>query len=241
MLANALFCTIVLALAASAILSGGLAMTRAAIQRNAATFVAVGYDRAIQSLQNTLQTDMQNGGLPSPLPTVSPLPPQCADSECRYSTSERIQFTTKQLSAPAASCDRTQTNCASAEEGNAYVDESRVTARVTVTVSDASGTALVTKSSDATFRTLHRAPYVTTAGSRDGSFDGAGTDASSGDDGGVTAGSPDPCATASAGVSDDTTIRVQYRDTQNSACSDGSALRSQSYSQSPGSPAGWSP
>lgn len=241
MLANALFCTAIVALLASTILTGGIAMTRAAIHRAASAYVAGGYQHGIQIVESTLAADMQNGGLPSPLPPVGAQPPQCADAPCRYFTTETAQFTTVTLSTPSPSCDIAQSNCANGEESNAYVAESRVTSRITVVVSDPGGNSLATKSADVTFRTLRRPPYAIVAGFRDGGFDDVASEGAPGDDGGLVLQSPAPCASAQPGTSDDTSIRVAYQNEQTNACTDASTFAAQSYSQSPSAPAGWSP
>jgi hypothetical protein len=121
------------------------------------------------------------------------------------------------------------------------VSEDRIAARITVTVTDAQKNPIMTRSADVTFKLLRVAPYAVAASFRDGSFDGLATAAAAGDDGGVAPATPNPCASAAAGSSDDTAIRVAYRNVQSNACTDGSAWRTASYSQSSSAPAGWSP
>ncbi|HZT12014.1 MAG TPA: hypothetical protein VFA29_04400 [Candidatus Baltobacteraceae bacterium] len=238
MLVNALFCTALLALTAGAMLSAGMAMTRATVHRLAGAYAASGYQQALQSVTDQLAAEMENGGLPSPMPTPSPPPKQCADRGCRFWVTESVQFTT--IAAPAAepSCDGTQPNCATAQT-NAYIAEGRATARIWVVVGDSSGGTLASKSGDVTFRTLHRAPYAVVADARDGSFDGTARGSAPGDDGGIGPATPDPCASSSPGTSDDTLIRVAYRNVQTDACSNAGTFSAQAYSQAPSSPAGW--
>jgi len=238
MLSNALFCTALLALTASAVLSAGLAMTRATVHRLAGAYAASGYQQAMQSVTDQLSAAMQNGGLPSPLPSPPPPAKQCADPACRLWVTQSVRFTTIAAPTSAPACDGTQPNCATAQS-NAYVAEGRATARIAVVVGDAAGDTLASKSGDVTFRTLHRAPYAVVADARDGSFDGTAAGSAPGDDGGISPATPDPCASSAAGASDDTQIRVAYRNAQTGACSNGSTFSAQPYSQATGSPAGW--
>ncbi|HEV3153618.1 MAG TPA: hypothetical protein VGZ02_07435 [Candidatus Baltobacteraceae bacterium] len=240
MLLNALFCTALIAAVAMTTLSAGMAIARSGAHRLAESLVAGGYQTAIGSVETRLSADMQNGGLPSPLPAPTALPAQCAGSDCKYSISETVAFTSS-LAAPASTCDTFNTNCAQAEQGNPYIGESRVTSHVTIVVSDANGNSLVTRAADLTFRTFHRPPYVSFAGFRDENFDDVASDRASGDDGGIAASTPDPCASDAPGTADDTSVRVAYENSQSNACIDGSAFQSQPYSQPSTAPAGWSP
>ncbi len=243
MFGNALLYVALLAVACATFLSAGLAMTRVTIHRQAENYLTAGYQRAMWSVQQTLATDLQNGPLSSPLPTIAPIPAACVDSShpCRYETSETIAFTQLSTPAPVATCDA-RTNCAVGEQANAYVDEGRITARISVTVTSADGSALAVRTDDAIFRTMRTPPFVVLAGTRDGSFgDIAGAHAA-GDDGGSLASTPaDPCATPVPGTSDDTQVRVAYRNTSTGACSNGSSWRTSSYDSSQSAPAGWSP
>jgi hypothetical protein len=243
MLCSALFYVALIGVIATTFLSAGLAMTRATTHRLAQTYVAAGYQRAASSLQQVLATDLQNGPLPSPLPTFTPIPAACVDGSnpCRYQTGATITLT--QTSAPAngSQCDTSQTNCASNEQANGYVDESRITARISVTVTAASdGSVLATRSGDVVVRTMNTPPYVVIAGTRDGAFDDVAANNSVGDDGGTIPATPNPCASVAPGTSDDTVVRVAYRNQTTNACTDGSSWRTQSYSSSGGAPNGWS-
>lgn len=244
MLANALFYVALIALAASTLLSAGLAMTRAGIHRLAQTYISAGYQRAATSLQETLADDLRAGPLPSPMPSFAPLPAACVDSAspCRYESSETIALTNSSSPVTAGQCDPGQTNCASNEQANSYVDESRITARITVTITAASdGSVLATRSSDVIVRTMNTPPYAVISGSRDGSFDDVAAMHAAGDDGGILPATPNPCAAQVSGTADDTAVRVAYRNETTNACTDGSAWRTESYSSSAGSVSGWSP
>lgn len=243
MLANALFYVALVAVVATTFLSAGLAMTRMTVHRLSQTYVTAGYQRAVSGLQQTLAGDMQNGGLPNPLPTFTPIPSSCVDSSnpCKYRTSETIAFTQTSTPAPVAACDSSQSACAANEQANAYVNESRITARVSVTVTAGDGTTLTTRTGDVIMRTMSTPPYVVLAGTRDGAFDDIASAHGVGDDGGTVPATPNPCSAGAPGTADDTLVRVAYRNQNTNACSDGSSWRAASYSSSSGAASGWSP
>ncbi len=243
MLANSLLSVCLLLVITTTFLSAGLAMTRATVSRMAQTYAVNGYERALGVLQQTLANELQQGPLPSPLPSIAPLAAACADSgaACRYKSAATIAFTQTSSPAPTATCDAGQTNCARGEQANAYVDENRVNARITVTVTAADGTALVTRSANVALRTMRVPPYVALTSAKDGAFDALPAGTAAGDDGGSAPATPNPCAADSPGVADDTAVRVAYRNAVSSACSAGNTWRTESYSTSAGAAAGWSP
>lgn len=235
-LGTALFSIALVAVIASTFLSAGLAMTRATVHRLAQTYAAAAFARAQASLQQTLAADLRAGPLPSPLPAFTPIPATCVDASdpCRYTSAEAIALTQLALPASVPQCDVSTTNCASNEQANGYVDESRVSARITVTIAAASdGAILATRTRDVILRTMETPPYVVVAGNRDASFDDVVGRHALGDDGGVAAATPDPCATTFVpGTSDDTVVRVAYRNQVTNACTDGNAWRTESYQTS---------
>lgn len=240
MLAGALFYVALIALVVTTVLSAGLAMTRMTITRMAQPYIAAGYQRAAASLQQTISSEMQSGGVPSPAPTFTPIPPACANSACTYTASETIALTQIASATPGPSCDPSQTNCAPNVQTNAYVAESRLTAAITVIVKDARGTVVATRSGSVVLRTLSAPPYVTIAGSRGGTFDDVVNSHTAGDDGGAPPATPNPCATSIAGTADDTTVRVAYRNATTNACTNGSGWADSSYGARV-VPNGWSP
>lgn len=241
MLLNAVFYAALLIAVSLSFVSAGLAMTRAATYRLAGTYVAGAYENAGRTLQRTLSADMENGGLPSPTPSISPLPLACADPACRFMTGEAIAYTIVTRGTPAPQCDSSASNCAQNEQTNALVAEARVAARITITVTDAQKNVLLTRSEDLTFRTFRTPPYVAASDAREDAFDDVAAQAAQGDDGGLPAVTPNPCASPVAGTSDDTSVRVAYENEENNACSDGSAWGNSSYSQSSQTAPGWSP
>jgi|GEM_PF-1738584 len=243
MLANAIVYVALIALVATTFLSAGLAMVRTAIHRSAQTYVTPGFQRAASALQQTLAQDLRTGTLPAPLPTFTPMPPACVDANtpCRYKSSASITLTQTGTAVAGSQCDAMRTNCAAHEQSNAYVRESRITARISVSITAASdGALLATRTADLIVRTMNTPPYAVLAGNRDGSFDDAIAAHAAGDDGGTLPATPNPCATAVAGASDDTAIRVAYRNQTTNACSDGNSWRTESYDSSTEA-ATWSP
>lgn len=241
MLANALFYVALIALAASTCLSAGLAMTRITMTRMAQHALAAGYQRASASLQQTLAADIASGVSPEAVPSFTPLPPACAvvETPCRYTTRASIALTQMGTQAASSACDPSATNCAVNEEANAYVNERRVPARITVTVSGPSGEVLAVRSSDVIVRTFTSAPYAAIAGARDGSFDTVTREDRAGDDGGTLPATPDPCGSSAA--QDNTAVRVAYVNSATNACSDGSSWRDGSYDSQSANAGSWSP
>lgn len=240
MLAGVLGYVALIALVAATILSAGLAMTRMTIERAIQPYIASGLQTATASLQQTIASDMQNGGVPSPAPSFTPIPAACADAACTYKTAETITLTQSPPASPARECDATQTNCAPNVQTNPYVAEGRVTALVTVVVTGPGGAAVASRSASVVLRTFAVPPYAAIAGSREGTFDDVLGSASTGDDGGAPPPTPNPCASSEATPSSDTTVRVEYRNASTNACTDGSDWADYSYNAG-GSSSGWSP
>jgi hypothetical protein len=240
-LAGALFYAALIALVATTILSAGFAMTRMTIARMAQPYLAAGYQRALTSLQEQIAADMQSGGVPYPAPTFTPIAAACANASCTYQTAETIALTDTAAPTPGPSCDPAQSSCAPNVQVNAYVAESRLTATITVTVTDNSGSTVAQRSGTTVLRTFNTPPYVAIGGSREATFDDVAGSHAVGDDGGAPPATPNPCAVATAGASDDTAVRVAYRNAATAACSDGSAWADASYGASSSSSSGWSP
>lgn len=240
MLAGVLAYVALIALVAATILSAGLAMTRMTIERMTRPYVAAGYQRAAASLEQAIAADMQGGGVPYPAPSFTPLAPVCANSTCTYRTTETIVLTQTAPATPGPACDTSQTNCAPNVQTNTYVAEGRLTAQITVNLVNAQGYAVAARTGTVVLRTLDSPPYVAIAGSRAGSFDDVLDAAGAGDDGGAPPATPNPCAAATPNVSDDTAVRVEYRNKSTNACTDGSAWADSSYSARSTS-SGWSP
>jgi len=173
-----------------------------------------GYQRAVHALETNVATYAQAGAIPSPLPVFTPLPAACADANppCAFTSTATISLV--RSDAPASN-----------QEANAYVSESRVTAHISISVRAADGTLLATRDNDVTLRTMLSPPYVALSGARDATFDDVVTGNLLGDDGGRPPATANPCAAATAGSSDDTVVRVAYKNAETGACSDGSSWR----------------
>jgi len=212
MLANALVCVALVALAATTILSAGLITARISVHRLAQTYLSQGYQRALDTLETNVAAYAQAGPLPSPLPTFTPLPPLCASSNdpCAFTSTATISLLRTDVTAGN-------------EEANVYVSEGRLAAHISVAVTAADGTVLAVRDNDVTLRTMASPPYVAIAGTRDATFDDVAAGNLLGDDGGSPPATPNPCAAGPAGSSDDTVVRVAYKNAQTGACIDGSS------------------
>ncbi len=202
MLSNALFYVALMAVVATTFITAGMAMTRASIHRLSESYIEAGEQRAFSALTQTLAADIREGALPAALPVFTPIPASCVQSgqPCGYYSSETITLTPNASPQPFASCDPASSNCASNEEANTYVDENRVSARISVTVTAADGTAVATRSRDVILRTLRTPPYIAVSGSNDESSDNLAPAHAAGDDGGLPPATPNPCAAQTAGT-----------------------------------------
>ncbi|HEX5273916.1 MAG TPA: hypothetical protein VFW34_01415 [Candidatus Rubrimentiphilum sp.] len=230
MLANALVCVALMALAANTILSAGLISSRLAVRRAAQTYVNREYQRAAQALISEIAPFARSGAFPDPLPAFT-FAPACVDERdpCGFTASAAVgaQFGDSDSPAP---CD-TLWACANNEQRNGYVAERRIVATISVAVQAGDGSVLATREADLTLRTLNAPPYVAIAGARDrttGAFPGDGFPP--GEDAGRPPATANPCQAGSPGTSDDTVVRVAYENAQNGACSDASTWRSSAYS-----------
>lgn len=225
MLANAIVCVAIVAMAANAMLSAGLISERIAVRRLAQQYVAGEYARAMDALFSNVAGYGKAGGVPDPLPSISPLPPRCAaPRSCALTSSSTIELLrldpNRSLPCTADSA------CALNEETNSFVREGRVVARIAVAVRAADGTLLATREQDVTVRTFAAPPYAAIAGASDRTLE---TRETIGEDAGTVPRTPDPCSTAPAGQSADTVVRVAYVDTQTGECRDGSSWRTSGY------------
>jgi hypothetical protein len=235
-LLNAAFAAVLMAIVAGAFLCSGLAVTRAVIHHGAQQALIAGYDRARSAAMQTLASAAQQGVPLQAIPAIAPMAAQCVDTEesCAYRAAETIVFT-GYAADPEDSCS-TQNSCLRSEQENPYVDEGRISARISVIVTGSGGEQLAAQSSVLVLRTLRTPPYVVVSGARDIRLDAAGEPLQTGDDGGMRA-SFDPCASPLPGTTGDTAIHVVYRRTSDGHCTSGEAWHDTSVS--PGSPARW--
>ena len=230
MLANALVCVALVALAANTILSAGLISGRLAVHRAAQVYMNREYQRAAQALISEIAPFARSGSFPDPLPSFT-FAPTCVDERnpCGFTGSAAVwaQFGDSDSPAP---CD-TVSACANNEQRNGYVAERRIVATISVTVQAGDGSVLATREADVTLRALNAPPYVAIAGARDRTTDAvSGNGLPPGEDTGRPPATANPCTPGSPGTSDDTVVRAAFENAQTGACSDASAWRSSAYS-----------
>lgn len=231
MLANALVCVALIALAANTILSAGLISGRLAIRRAAQTYMSREYQRAAQALISEIAPFARSGSFPDPLPSFT-LAPACVDERnpCGFTGSAAVRAQLGDSDSSPAPCDSTWA-CANNEQRNTYVAERRIVATISVAVQAGDGNVLATREADVTLRTLNAPPYVTIAGARDRTTDAVSANGlPPGEDAGRPPATANPCAPGSPGTSDDTVVRAAYENAETGACSDASSWRSSAYS-----------
>ncbi len=231
MLANALICVALVALAANTILSAGLISERVAVRRAAQTYLNREYQHAAAALISEIAPFARSGSFPDSLPSFT-FAPACVDERrpCSFTGSARVSAQIVDSDSSPAPCDVAWA-CANNEQRNIYVTERRIVARISVAVQAGDGSFLATRDSDVTLRTFNAPPYVAIAGARDRTSDAVlASGFPPGEDAGRPPATANPCAPDSPGTSDDTVVRVAYENTQTGACSDGSTWRSPAYS-----------
>ncbi|MDQ2681119.1 MAG: hypothetical protein M3Y21_08885 [Candidatus Eremiobacteraeota bacterium] len=241
MLGAAAFMSAVIVLLSLTMLQAELAFSRARVHQLAAKYLAVGYGRAVSSLETQLETgiaaktiDPRSG----PFPASFNLPANCATHAvpCDFSVAAQVSVDTTQvvapLGAPSGCSDPNADDCGHNLQANGFVDEGRVSALVTVTVSAPGGATLATRSTNITLRTFASAPYIAVASARDRTFDDVTLHAASGDDGGQPNGS--------SGASD-TRVNVIYRKRTTGQQTAANNWQDASWSDGSANTSGWSP
>lgn len=231
MLANALVCVALIALAANTVLSAGIISGRIAIRRAAQTYVNREYQRAAQGLSSEIALFARTGSFPDPLPSFT-FAPSCVDERepCGFTGSATVSAQFGDPDSSPEPCDADWA-CANNEQRNGYVSERRIVAKISVTVQAGDGSILATRESDVTLRTLSAPPYVAIAGARDRTTDAVSVNGlPPGEDAGIPPATANPCAPGSPGTSDDTVVRAAYENAQSGACSDASQWRTSAYS-----------
>jgi len=229
MLANAMVCVALVALAANTLLSAGLVSERIVVRRAAETYLNREYERASQALLSEIAPFASAGSFPDPLPSFT-FAPACADERtpCSFMSSAQVTPQLGDSDSPAP-CD-TVSVCANNEQQNAFVAERRIIARISVAVQTGDGSLLASRNYDLTLRALRTPPYVAIAGARDETAEAALTGSPPGEDAGRPPATANPCAPGSPGMSDDTVVRAAYVNAQTGACSDAGTWRSSAYS-----------
>lgn len=224
MLANVIVAVALVALTVATSVSTTYAAARAMIHRNAQRYADAAFTGALGDARDQIAARIAAG---QAMPAFTPSPPQPAcgsgAASCAFFVSESIAL------ASSASAG-------SNLEADANVNEGRIVADVTVSVSTADGTVLARREKRAILRTFLTPPYAVIGGARDGSSDLTAQSAE-GDDGGLPPGTAtSACAPA---ATDETVVRAEYYNDVSGACTDASAWRSQ---PAPGaSPSAWTP
>ncbi len=241
MLVNVAFMVAVIVLLSMTMLQAGLAMTRVRIHETALGYVSVGYMRALSAFEAQIEDGIASKSIDpraGPFPSSFSLPAQCATSTlpCDYALDEQVAVSTQLVipsGAPPTGCvDPSASNCGRNLQGNAYVNEGRVSAIVTVNVRATDGAILATRSTNLTLRTFALPPYVAVAVARDHTFDDVSARAASGDDGGQLPGN--------SGASD-TRVNVVYRNRATGQSTAGDKWQDSSWSDGSANSTGWSP
>lgn len=230
MLVNALSYLCVAAVVAVSVLGAGFSAARIAQRSYAQAFLPAAMAQARSAFISEVAAQIRTTGSAAGL-AASATAPHCINSACTILVTAQMQ-PVQTASAPAAVCDPAQSDCAANTQTNAYVAEGRVAARITVNIALQGGTVLASRAQDVVARTTQTPPYAAIAGD---------APADAGDDGGAAPATPNPCASAAAGSSSDTQVRVQYRNAVTSACTDASTWSDAAYAQPPGAHAGWRP
>lgn len=229
MLGNVMVMVAILALAAITALSSTYAMARVTVVRSAERFVSVGFDNGVTALRDSLAQQIASGALdpralPSPMPSVSPVPPArvCSDTakSCPYLVSETFAY---------ANASEVQSNL----EADAHVNEARIAARISVSVLAPDLSPLVRRTKTVVFRVMSVPPYVAPAGNADETSGVRDT----GDDGGMPLATAAPCSSPQPAAVDETVVRAEYVNDATGKCFDGSTWRSAAGSAA--STAGW--
>jgi hypothetical protein len=228
-LANALVCVALIALAANTILSAGLISERIAVRRAAQIYVNREYERAAHALLSEIAPFASTGSFPDPLPSFT-FAPECVDERepCGFTGSAEVSPQFADADSPLP-CDSASA-CANNEQENAYINERRIVAKISVAVQAGDGSALASREAEVTLRTLHSPPYVAIAGAIDRTNDAAFASAPPGEDAGRPPATANPCTPGTPGVSGDTVVRATYENAETGACTDASTWRSSAYS-----------
>jgi hypothetical protein len=163
----------------------------AAVARSADVALGGGVADFTGALARFVAANGTGGPWPQPDPSASR--PACASAaaeRCLFSYVVRATITAASSTSAATGAD------AASNLQAAVIDEQRVSAVVTVTLSGPSGTVLGTRTRFLTYRVFGSAPYAMVSGSRDLAADDGLQSAAAGDSGGAAGSQP---AAASAG------------------------------------------
>lgn len=219
MLLNAFVLLGVIALTVATLIGTVGALANATTRRIAAHYADGGYTWAAKRVRDGIAAQIQAGGDPSgPFASLAPAT-YCATpaQPCDAFVDPKIEILGRSLASTPFPCVSGQ-SCAHNLQRNAYVSESRVSARITVMVTASGGSQLARRQHYLALRTFRSPPYVASVGaSDDAGLMGAFTPA--------PCASPDPAAT----FSQDTVVNAAYQNAQTGACIDAGARSSQAW------------
>jgi hypothetical protein len=186
-----------LALAVTTMLETQLLFAKLAIRRTADSLVTVGTSVATSAMLKQLAGEIQANGPALPL-TVQPLAAQCiAPGACALTVAAvyAVTGTTVSGAGPDAAANL---------DSDVLTQEARTSIMVTVSIGDAAGVPIVTRSQLVTVRTFAAPPYAVITGVADAA---APTPlVAEGDSGGCVAGTASCDSNANAATTDDTRI-----------------------------------
>lgn len=198
MLLRAIFLCFAVAVLGETLFQAAGAAALAAFHRQGIAAAESGFAESAQIVQSTIASAM---AVATPLPSQIPDPaPTCALSYtdgCALVEHSHIVIAT-------ASPSPCSSQCATFLQENDAVDEGRVAASISVTVTNAAGNLVASRRGTLLFRTLRVAPYALTAGTLDATLDGV-------------ADTGDIAGTAPSATSSGTLVDVVYRNAQSGA------------------------
>lgn len=204
-----------LALAVATMLETQLLFAKIAIRRTAESYIIAGTGVATNALLRQLAGEVLANG-PGAALTVAPLAPQCAGSPsaCSFKISATYAVTGSTIGGTGA-------DVATNLQTDVLAQEARSSIQMVVSVTDAQGSPLLTRSELLTVRTFAAAPYAAVVGAADAS---APTSlVAEGDGAGCDPNNPTTCD-PNASVVDDTQIhdqRVCQEDGNGGLCPNG--------------------
>jgi hypothetical protein len=237
MLLQSLLAIAIMLLLAGALLTNALVSAKVAMHQAATRHVSIalarGTDDFTRWAANFVYTNRAGAQWPTNVQTTSP-EPICDGSATRMQTEQRttctlFETTTYQVTgsttAPSPKGDAATAGQSTAENLQTLVDEQRISAEVTATITNASGVVIGSVTRELTARVFDAPPYAIVTGTRDASTVLGSEHAAEGDTSGIYAigkssggnATPDPANPSSYKV---TVIRVKMTCTNSSANND---------------------
>jgi hypothetical protein len=203
------------ALVVATMLETQLLFAKVAVRRTAESYLSAASGVATTALLRQLAGEIQANG-PTAALTIGPLAPQCAaTTACAFKVSATYAVTGSTIAANGS-------DVADGLETDVLAQETRTSIVMTVAITDALGSPLVTRAKLLTVRTFAAPPYAAVAGVADAAAPTALV--AEGDTAGCAPGQAATCDSAATGAVDDTqihTARVCQSDGNGGTCPDG--------------------